>query len=424
MGGAIFATALLSGLALHVLGSGWSKGDGEAIEAFTERRFSAVWNSPGERRALAQDLARTFHLSLTLEDPQGRVMDETGGGCTTPWRTLLVGKRPELLGRVLVCGGSPAARTPLGFFGALFGAALMLWLASGFIARRLGRPLWQLARVTSQIGKGDLSARVRLGRHRLGEVGMLAHSINDMAERLEKQVNAQRELLAVVSHEIRTPLSRLRLITEMWRDAGGTERLVGDAEREIFEIDDLTGQLLASSRLDFFQPELTRLDLAEISLEALRREGLPPELLDAPETGPFVEADPNLLARALSNLLKNAHAHGERVTKLALVVADVPAPIATAGKTTTGVAGEAAYVHLEVMDDGPGFRAGDLERVFETFVQGRASGQATARGRSGGGLGLGLALVKRIALAHGGRAWARNHERSGAVVGFSLKLSP
>ena len=86
----------------------------------------------------------------------------------------------------------------------------------------------------------------------MGEVGVLADAVNDMARRIERQLNDQRELLAAVSHEIRSPLARLRVLTELLRGQSRADAATLDkVEREIVEVDDLIGKLLASSRLDF-----------------------------------------------------------------------------------------------------------------------------------------------------------------------------
>ena len=69
-------------------------------------------------------------------------------------------------------------------------------------------------------------------------------------------------------------------------------------------------------------------------------------------------------------------------------------------------------VRFEVEDDGPGFSPADLPRVFDKFVRGERS--------AGSSLGLGLSLVRRIAEAHGGSAFAENREPQGARVGFEV----
>ncbi|HTM21897.1 MAG TPA: sensor histidine kinase, partial [Kofleriaceae bacterium] len=71
-------------------------------------------------------------------------------------------------------------------------------------------------------------------------------------------------------------------------------------------------------------------------------------------------------------------------------------------------------VLFEVDDRGPGIPDADRERVFEPFYRGKEG--------KGGSLGLGLALVRRIAAAHGGRSWAENRPGGGARVGFSVAV--
>ncbi len=276
--------------------------------------------------------------------------------------------------------------------GAPIMVGIALWLASGFIAWRLTRPLMQVIRVTRDIRDGKLESRIELGRH-AGELGILAASVNDMAARIEKQIADQRELLAAVSHEIRTPLGHMRILLESAREKKIDEPLVADLEREVLEIDRLVGQLLAGSRLDFGTVDRRNLDAADLAALALERAGLAPEKLEVTTSDVSLAGDPTLLARALANLLDNAERHA-------------------GGAVRVGVRAEEAAVVFEVDDRGPGFSAEDLPRAFESFYRGRERGH--------GSLGLGLSLVRRIAVAHGGRAWAENLPDGGARVAFSV----
>jgi signal transduction histidine kinase len=79
------------------------------------------------------------------------------------------------------------------------------------------------------------------------------------------------------------------------------------------------------------------------------------------------------------------------------------------------VRASAKGVVFEALDRGPGFAVGEETRVFESFYQ-----RPGAEPREKGALGLGLTLVKRIAEAHGGRAFAHNREGGGACVGIEL----
>src|SRR5690606_36622119 len=164
-----------------------------------------------------------------------------------------------------------------------------------------------------EIGSGKLSSRARLGRHEAGELGILAESINDMATRIEKQLDDQKELLAAVSHEMRTPLARLRVISELLEDQAAPNKLTSDMQREIVELDDLIDQLLANSRLEFHALRSTEHDASQLVLRCLARKGLPQELF-VPSVGEERElrvlGDATLLGRALLNLFNNAELHG------------------------------------------------------------------------------------------------------------------
>jgi signal transduction histidine kinase len=218
-----------------------------------------------------------------------------------------------------------------------------------------------------------------------------------MAARIERQLADQKELLAGVSHEIRTPLARLRVLTELLRESGTDERRLRQVEAEIAEIDDLTGRLLASARLDFDARDVHSLDILALAREALTRAGLVGELLEVKGGPAPVRGDATLLARALANLLHNAQEHG-------------------AGARRLLVEFESKQVRVTIEDGGSGFAPDDLKRAFESFFRGQGEGQ----GR--GSLGLGLALVKRIARAHGGDTFANNLPLGGASVGFFVPI--
>jgi two-component system, OmpR family, sensor kinase len=291
----------------------------------------------------------------------------------------------------------------------LFGfPALLLWTAAGRIARRISRPIYQLTRAAQALGQGDFAARASLGREGIDEIGVLSSAFNDMAVRLERQLTEQRELLAAVSHELRTPLARIRLLVEIARQSAGTPprgtpaavppATLDDIEREAIEIDTLVGELLASARLEFQAVTRKPLEAGEAARRALERAGEDAGKLALPAAPlPFV-ADPTLIARALANLIDNARKHGGGLDSIAVRAGD-------------------GTVVFEVSDRGPGFAAGDETRVFDRFYRGNGGAEHH------GSLGLGLALVRRIAVAHGGRADAGNRPEGGARVALELPVA-
>lgn len=294
----------------------------------------------------------------------------------------------------------------------LFGIpTFLLWTASGRVARRMSRPIYELTRVAQKIGAGDLGARAPTGWMPSGEVAVLSRAINDMAARIAHQLAEQRELLAAVSHELRTPLSRIRLLIEIAREGRMGPHTMDEIERETVEIDTLVGELLASARLEFQALNTRPLEAVEVAGRALDRAGLAATKLTAPrEPCPFA-GDPTLVARALANLIDNARKHA-------------------GGLDTLTVTRDAGFVTFEVTDRGPGFAPGEEDRIFASFYRGKQepgadSGSAEAVApRSHGSLGLGLALVKRIAEAHGGNVTAKNRDGGGATFTLRFAITP
>ena len=270
----------------------------------------------------------------------------------------------------------------------------VLWMASGVIAWRLTGPLLAVVSAARSIGAGDLSTRIPTRRHK-GELAVLASAINDMAERIQKQLDDQRQLLAAVSHELRTPLGHVRVLIDTARDAPGgvPPRLLDELEREVLDLDRLVDRLLASSRLDFATIQRRSADVGVLAVAALEETAVAPDRL-AVDGDCAAAIDPTLVRRAIVNLLENARVHG-------------------GGAVAVRVERRDDLVVVEVDDAGPGVAEAERERLFAPFERGASAG---------GGLGLGLALVARIARAHGGKAWLDDRPGGGARVGFAVTV--
>jgi signal transduction histidine kinase len=183
----------------------------------------------------------------------------------------------------------------------------------------------------------------------------------------------------------------MRVLIETARDTKDLAKL-DELEREVLVLDDLVGKLLASSRLEFGNLDRRELDLGALVTDVATAAGVAPEAIEA--IGEVSAAvDPTLIRRAVANLVDNARIHG-------------------GGAIAVRIARRAGQVAIEVDDAGPGVAADRRADAFRAFVPSRA-----------GGLGLGLALVSRIAVAHGGGAWITDRPGGGARVGFTVGVA-
>jgi len=396
----IVVTALFTGALSRLLSDDhgfWR--DKVGLSRFAAHLFPADATAE-QHRVTARALAGDLGLSVRIADANGATIVDEGGGCERPWVTLSVGaaRDPSDMKSVHICGPARTRGRPVVIF--LTGLAV-LWAMAGMLARRLARPLEDVARVAGAIADGDLTARAHVDERVRGEARALAQTVNAMAARIEAQLADQKELLAAVSHELRTPLGHLAILADTLDDIppddAARARIANDLRREVRELDALTDELLASARLDFRTVARTPTDVAELCRFALQRKGLAESLLTT-NGAVLVDGDRTLLSRAIANLVENAQRHGGGLVSLVV--------------EQTG-----DVVTVTANDSGPGFADGDVDALFSPFQRGAPS--MTARS----GLGLGLSLVRRIAEAHDGRAFAQNRAGGGAAVGITLPSS-
>lgn len=274
-------------------------------------------------------------------------------------------------------------------------AALLIALLASYLAgARVSAPLRRMAATASLVDAGDLEPRLEVPSGRSDEVRVLAEAFNRMLDRLAVAFARQREFVADASHELRTPITvirgQLEVLAAQEHPSGSevrrVERLVqAEIARTTRLIDDLL-VLAQADRVGFLRPEpiALRSYLAElwdgVSLTAERNFELGP----IPDGTLF--ADPDRLAQALRNLARNAVEH--TAAQGGLVRLEV---------SRTG--GE--RLEFAIIDNGPGIPEAERELIFERFHR-----TDPARSRANGGAGLGLAIVRAIAIAHGGAAYA------------------
>ena len=272
--------------------------------------------------------------------------------------------------------------------------ALALSLLSAyFIVSRLNRPLRALATSAAAIGKGKTPEP--LSESGPEEIRTLSHAFNEMSRDLAR-LDADRALiLAGVSHDLRTPLSRLRLGLEM---SGADPQLKDGMTADIEEMDRIINQFLDFARTDGGEPP-QRADLTAIASEVAehyRRHGrsVATELATVPQ----LHLQTMAMRRVVLNLVDNALRYGEKDVGIAV-------------RTDNG------SVVLAVSDRGPGIPASEVERLKRPFTR------LEAARSDKGGAGLGLAIVERVARAHGGNLQLLPRPGGGLLAEIRLPLA-
>jgi signal transduction histidine kinase len=255
----------------------------------------------------------------------------------------------------------------------------------------LTSPVRDLKKAVERFGSGDLTARV--GSKRRDELGDLARTFDRMAGRIETLLAAERRLLLDISHELRSPLARLGVAVELARSGDDLDSNLNRIQKESDRLNALVGQLLQVTRAEG-DPNSLRRD--PIRLDELVAQLVEDSRIEAQARGckvtyqggepVTVEGDPELLRRAVENVIRNAIRYAPEQSVVAV-----------------SLARRGGAVVVDVRDQGPGVPEEALPRIFDAFY--RVDGD---RNRGSGGIGLGLSIARRAIQLHKGSIRARN----------------
>jgi signal transduction histidine kinase len=298
--------------------------------------------------------------------------------------------------------------------GALAGTGLALG-AGAMIARRAMQPIAQLTSTAAEIARTrDAGATVPVpdADDEVAELartlqGML-RSLDDAHAETEAMLARQRRFVADASHELRTPLTSVLANLELLAESlhGEEAEAARSALRSSRRMRRLVADLLLLARSDVGQPVAHEpVDLAQIVLDAaaeLGPIGSEDHELSIDAHAAVVEGDHDELVRVALNLIENAMRH---------------TPPGSSIWVSTGAEGGEAVLVVE--DDGSGVPQDLAPTLFERFVRG-----AGDRGGRSGSFGLGLAIVRAVALSHGGSITLEQTGRGGAEHGarFVVRL--
>jgi two-component system sensor histidine kinase CpxA len=287
------------------------------------------------------------------------------------------------------------------------------------LARYLTSPVKKLREATREFAGGNLSARVgpTMGSRR-DELVSLANDFDEMAEKIQSLIESQRRLLGDISHELRSPLARLNVALELARQRSGAEATsaLERIQREAEILNEMIGQLLALTRLESGAEEIHK---TQFDLEPLVREVVKDADFEArarnrsvklDESQPAViEGIPNLLRRAIENVVRNAVHYTAEGTAVEIKLVTESQATSVADKPNND------RVVIIVRDHGPGVPDEALSEIFRPFYR-----VDEARDRNAGGVGLGLAIAERAVRLHGGTVHAANVAGGGLEVTILL----
>jgi signal transduction histidine kinase len=281
---------------------------------------------------------------------------------------------------------------------------LVALLCYGF-AYHLTSPVRRLRSVLERFGQGDLSARAAISRK--DELGQLATSFNQMADRIQTLLAAERRLLLDISHELRSPLARLGVAVELARSGEDRDHMLDRIQKEADRLNELVAELLQVTRVEgdpsLHKSESVPLDelLADIVYDSLlEAKSKDCTLLLKAPLAVTLPGDEELIRRAVENVIRNA-----------IRYAPASSPIDIELKKSGDMA------EICVRDYGPGVPAEALPRIFDPFYR-----VDSDRNRVSGGLGLGLAIARRSVELHKGKLTARN-ATPGLQVSIELPLA-
>ncbi len=309
------------------------------------------------------------------------------------------------MARVQHAPGLDRLRLGLGLLGGLV-LGVAAWVTR--LTAVWGRHVGGIERTLASHDVADLPLLARTGERELDRIvaalneagGRLATARERAAGMAARVAEAERlaalgRVTAGVAHEIRNPMAALRLRAENAL-AGDPARLRPALEfslAQVARVDRLVGELLAMTQGRAPQREPVDLRALAARRAEEHRERAAAAGVHLLLEGDAVTArlDPELIGRALDNLLLNALRH-------------TPA----GGTVRVRVSGGGGMARLVVSDTGPGVEPGLRARLFEPFATGRADG-----------IGLGLAIARELAQAHGGRL---RLEAEGPGATFVLEL--
>lgn len=313
-------------------------------------------------------------------------------------RTAVIDRAPPSPATLVVVTSSMSAG------GLLVDFKPLLWVGGGAVifsvlfwlplVGGITRALAQMNHAATEMAEGKFD--IRVSERRRDELGSLGGALNRMAARLGGFVTGQKRFTGDIAHELCSPIARMQMAVGILEERGDPKnrQYVEDMREEVQHMSNLVNELLSFSKASLGAGSVK---LETAALRPLVERAMKRELRDGTELrnevpeGLSVLVDPELLVRAVANLLRNAVRY-----------AGEAGPIAVTAQALEG------EVELLVSDCGPGVPESELAKLFDPFYRVDSS-----RARETGGVGLGLSIVKTCIESCHGTVACRNRDGGG-----------
>jgi two-component system, OmpR family, sensor kinase len=291
-------------------------------------------------------------------------------------------------------------------FSALVFCVIASAIFAGVLAWSISHPTRLLLEHLKNAATGQplaqVSPKITASHDEFAELGV---AFDLMAMRLNNMIKSQSNMLHHVSHELRSPLARIQMAVGLvMQNPKKMQSSLQRVELEAVRMEKMIAELLEIFRLESGMHKLQKIDvdlkgLLSTIVSDVQFEKQEAQIqLDMPEGPIIIQAQLELLQRAIENVIRNAVKYGPLlgVVTIELLLSE-----------RTG------EVIIEVHDEGKGVDQQELEHIFRPFVRGRSASQID-------GHGIGLAMTKHIVEAHGGYVKAANLSPTGFMLRIHL----
>ncbi|MCF6301392.1 MAG: ATP-binding protein, partial [Proteobacteria bacterium] len=267
------------------------------------------------------------------------------------------------------------------------------------LVRPFARHLLKLKSAAINFGLGDFSSRLDLPVNTT--LTPIADAFNTMANKIERLLLTQRDLVNSVSHELRTPLARLKFGFEELEFFDSTDQTISSINAmkcDVKELETLIDEMLQYAEVN----QVQNFSKKTVSLKRLIKQlvldvrtetiSIIVVFADSVNNNDEIMCNQKSGQRALANVLRNALRFAESTCEIRIDRSE-------------------KWIFIDISDDGSGVNKLDTERVFEPFYRGNDRSQAV-------GYGLGLAIAQTITIKHEGSLTISHGSLKGACFRF------